>query len=162
MDKIREFFSPKPPQAVIVKVEEEKPKRMSWDRALLTTEGAVGAGQGISMLVNPAKAQDSVLTSNASRNNTATRVAGSALLLTSGFVMTASLKKDVDKNKMASRAAAVASTVGAGVALAQLRGPADSRAAQSDKMKAIAAVSAVNAAVCYWRSRKGEKKSCCK
>lgn len=43
--------------------------------------------------------QDSVLTATATRNNTATRIAGSALLLTSGFVMTSSLKKDDEKNK---------------------------------------------------------------
>lgn len=56
MDKIREFFFPKPKPVVVV-VEKEKPKRMSWNRALLTTEGAVGVGQGLSMLVSPGKAQ---------------------------------------------------------------------------------------------------------
>lgn len=43
--------------------------------------------------------QDSVLTATATRNDIATRVAGSALLLTSGFVMTSSLKKDGKRNK---------------------------------------------------------------
>lgn len=56
MDKIREFFFPKPKPVVVV-VEKEKPKRMSWNRALLATEGAVGVGQGLSMLVSPGKAQ---------------------------------------------------------------------------------------------------------
>lgn len=57
MDKIREIFFPKPKPVVVLKVEVEKSNRMSWDRALLATEGAVGVGQGLSMLVNPSKAQ---------------------------------------------------------------------------------------------------------
>lgn len=57
MDKILEFFSPKPKKVVVVEVVKEKPKRMSWDRALLVSEGAVGVGQGLSMLVKPSKAQ---------------------------------------------------------------------------------------------------------
>lgn len=58
--------------------------------------------------------------------------------------------------------AALASLIGAGVALSQLRGPEDSRAAQSDKMKVIAGIGAANAAVFFARSAKCDtKKSCC-